>query len=106
MPTRLGLSTRADDDFEETDEEEEEGRLTGNEAEDEDDDDGDEDDDGNEKRKPMVGSVHSGLKLFEIDAFISCKKTSFPQVSGASERVNGRASGPVLTSRFLFVPEP
>ena len=26
-------------------------------------------------------------------------------MSGASERVNGRASGPVLTSRFLFVPD-
>ena len=27
------------------------------------------------------------------------------RVSGASERANGRASGPVLTSRFLFVPD-
>ena len=27
------------------------------------------------------------------------------QVSGASERTNGRASGSVLTSRFLFVPD-
>ena len=27
------------------------------------------------------------------------------QVSGASEWANGRASGPVLTSRFLFVPD-
>ena len=26
-------------------------------------------------------------------------------MSGASERANGRASGPVLTSRFLFVPD-
>ena len=26
-------------------------------------------------------------------------------VSGVSERVNGRASGPVLTSLFLFVPD-
>ena len=26
-------------------------------------------------------------------------------VSGASERANGRASGPVLTSLFLFVPD-
>ena len=25
--------------------------------------------------------------------------------SGASERANGRASGPVLTSLFLFVPD-
>ena len=27
------------------------------------------------------------------------------QVSGASERANGRASGPVLTFRFFFVPD-
>ena len=27
------------------------------------------------------------------------------RVSGASERANGRASGPVLTSLFLFVPD-
>ena len=27
------------------------------------------------------------------------------RVSGASDRANGRASGPVLTSRFLFVPD-
>ena len=27
------------------------------------------------------------------------------RVSGASERANGRASGPVLMSRFLFVPD-
>ena len=27
------------------------------------------------------------------------------RVSGARERANGRASGPVLTSRFLFVPD-
>ena len=27
------------------------------------------------------------------------------QVSGASERVNGRASDPVLTSLFLFAPD-
>ena len=27
------------------------------------------------------------------------------RVSGASERANGRASGPVLTSWFLFVPD-
>ena len=27
------------------------------------------------------------------------------RVSGASERANGRASGPVLTSQFLFVPD-
>ena len=26
-------------------------------------------------------------------------------MSGASERANGRASGPVLTSRFFFVPD-
>ena len=26
-------------------------------------------------------------------------------MSGASERANGRASGPVLTSLFLFVPD-
>ena len=26
-------------------------------------------------------------------------------MSGASERANGRASGPVLTSRFLFIPD-
>ena len=26
-------------------------------------------------------------------------------VSGASERANGRASGPVLTSLFLFIPD-
>ena len=30
---------------------------------------------------------------------------SSERVSGASERANGRASGPVLTSRFLFVPD-
>ena len=33
------------------------------------------------------------------------QKFTFPRVSGASERANGRASGPVLTSRFLFVPD-
>ena len=27
------------------------------------------------------------------------------QVSGASEQANGRASGPVLTSLFLLVPD-
>ena len=27
------------------------------------------------------------------------------QVSGAGERANGQASGPVLTSLFLFVPD-
>ena len=27
------------------------------------------------------------------------------RVSGASEQANGRASGPVLTSLFLFVPD-
>ena len=27
------------------------------------------------------------------------------RVSGASERANGRASGPLLTSLFLFVPD-
>ena len=27
------------------------------------------------------------------------------RVSGASERANGQASGPVLSSRFLFVPD-
>ena len=33
------------------------------------------------------------------------QKFTFPRVSGASERANGRASGPVLTSLFLFVPD-
>ena len=27
------------------------------------------------------------------------------QVSGAGERANGQASGPVLTSLFMFVPD-
>ena len=30
---------------------------------------------------------------------------TFPRLSGASERANGRASGPVLTPLFLFVPD-
>ena len=55
LPTRLGLSSRAEDDYEDTDEEEE-GRLTGDEAEDE-----DEDDDEEEKRKGMV----SGNQRFD-----------------------------------------
>ena len=33
------------------------------------------------------------------------QKFTFPRVSGASERANGRASSPVLTSRLLFVPD-
>ena len=33
------------------------------------------------------------------------QKFTFPRGSGASERANGRASGPVLTPLFLFVPD-
>ena len=36
---------------------------------------------------------------------IAIQSFTVPRVSGASERANGRASGPVLTSLFLFVPD-
>ena len=51
--------------------------------------------------------VHYGTKPGHFEE----SKIHFPtsegvsEVSGASERANGRASGPVLTSLFLFVPD-
>ena len=51
--------------------------------------------------------MHYGTKPSHFET----SKIHFPtsegvsEVSGASERANGRASGPVLTSRFLFVPD-
>ena len=48
--------------------------------------------------------MHYGTKLGHFETL----KIHFPTseaVSEMSERANGRASGPVLTSRFLFVPD-
>ena len=55
-----------------------------------------------------MGAAHYGTKPGHFET----SKIHFPmseeaseRVSGASEQANGRASGPVLTSRFLFVPD-
>ena len=46
-------------------------------------------------------SPHYGTKLGHFET----SKIHFPTSEGVSERANGRASGPVLTSLFLFVPD-
>ena len=50
---------------------------------------------------PILDRMHYGTN----QVILRHQKFTFSRVSGASERANGRASGPVLTSRFLFVPD-
>ena len=48
-----------------------------------------------------VSLSHYGTKPVHFET----SKIHFPTSEGVSERANGRASGPVLTSLFLFVPD-
>ena len=51
--------------------------------------------------------VHYGTKPghFETSKIYFPTSEGVSEVSGASERGNGQASGPVLMSQFLFVPD-
>ena len=46
---------------------------------------------------------HGQAIMGQNQVILRHQKFTFPRVSGATERVNGRVSGPVLTSRFISV---